>query len=152
MNIQDVISDFQIVGYRIKQLSLTNDFVFFDPESENVTREIDVQYEISDPYYYEDDENAIGGTVVLYIDVNVFDDEEKIAINLELEGGFCQNDNKDIELFKNMLEINGCASLYSIGRGIVTSVTSQMCVNGTVTIPMINTFKLKEKRDTEDEA
>lgn len=45
-----------------------------------------------------------------------------------------------------MLAVNGCAALYSIGRGIISDITSQMSMegSGTILLPMINTFELRE--------
>ena len=152
MNINEIVSDFQIVGHRIQALSLENDFAYFDPGDEKLCREVNVTYQLSDPFDFDDDKDSIGGAVTLYIDVSVYDEEKSATVHLELEGGFSLNGSRDAEQLRSMLEVNGCAALYSIARGIIAGVTSQMSVNGTSTIliPMINTFELRDSAE-EDE-
>lgn len=144
MNTQEIMADFQIVGYRIINLNISNDFYYLDQESEKITREIDVQYQLHDPFDFEDDKDSIGGVVTLFIKANISDGERQLTVDLQLEGGFSLNNSRDIDQLNGMLEINGCATLYSIGRSIIMGATNQVCLNGTITLPMINTFKLRE--------
>ena len=150
MDINSITSDFQILGHSIKALELNNDFIVFDTTNENITREIDVKYAIGDHFELDDNQDSIGGTVTLYTEVKITNDDKTASIHLELEGGFALINSKDKERLDSMLAINGCAALYSISRGIIASITSQMAANGygTILIPMINTFELKA--DTND--
>ncbi|MEG1470311.1 MAG: hypothetical protein RSC31_06670 [Anaerovoracaceae bacterium] len=64
---------------------------------------------------------------------------------MEIEGCFELESSNDENLLKEMLQINGSAALYSVARGIISSVTSHMCTNGTVLIPMLNMYELKSE-------
>ena len=151
MNIQDIKADFQILGYRIVNLNVSNDFIFLDLGSDDINKEIDVKYQLSGPFDFEDDANSIGGAVTLLIEAHIYDGEKQISINLAIEGGFSLNDSRDTNKLKEMLKVNGCAALYSIGRSIIMGATSQMCINGTITIPMVNTFKMSEIAKSDEE-
>ena len=150
MDVNEIKAPFQIIGDRIKKLEIENDFVFIDLTDEGIKREIGVSYEVSDPFILDDSEETFAGQVMMYIDLEVSDDECKACISLELEGCFIIDEPNSEEVLREMLPINGCAALYSIARGIISSVTSHMCGNGSILIPMINTFELRDSIE-EDE-
>lgn len=154
MNINEVVSDFQIIGHSIKALELHNSFLFFGSDDDSIQREFLASYDLGDPFDMESEENSIGGVVTLYLDVNIYNEEATATIHLELEGGFLLNNSKDEELLKSMLSINGTAALYSIGRGIISGITSQMALDGsgTIMLPMINTFELNNALREEAES
>lgn len=154
MNINEIVSDFQILGHSIKALSIENDFIYMDATDDSLKREINVSYELREPFDVEFEKDSIGGAVKLYIDTRTFNEECTASIHLELEGGFVLKGSKDDEQLRNMLAVNGCAALYSIGRGIISGITSQMAVDGTGTImlPMINAFELRSESDDLPEA
>lgn len=150
MNINEIVSGFQIIGHSIKTLHLENGFIFFDPNDDTVQREVYVSYDMSEPFD-ADDGDSIGGALTLYIDTKTSNEENSTEIHLELEGGFILAGSKDADKLKEMMAVNGCAALYSIGRGIISGITSQMSVDGTGTImlPMINTFELRNDQEGE---
>ena len=57
---------------------------------------------------------------------------------MAIEGCFNAPSEMGEETFKNMLEVNGITSLYSIARGFVQSTSSQTLLTGSVLLPMIN--------------
>ena len=145
MNINEIASDFQILGHSIKCFNIVNEFVYLDPADSSVSREFNVSYELSEPFDNDSDKEAICGAVTLFIDVTISNEENTSSVHLELEGGFMLKNCRESEKLNEMLAVNGCAALYSIGRGIISGVTSQMSIDGTGTImlPMINTFELR---------
>lgn len=150
MNINEIVSDFQIIGHSIKALSIENDFIYMDSTDDNLQREFNVSYEMSDPFDPNLENDSIGGSVTLYIDTRTFNDECTASVHLELEGGFILKGSKSVEQLNKMLSVNGCAALYSIGRGIISGITSQMAVDGTGTIllPLINAFELRHEDES----
>ena len=60
---------------------------------------------------------------------------------MSIEGCFNASSEFGEENFKNMLELNGIASLYSIARGFVQSTSSQTLLAGSVLLPLINVIE-----------
>ena len=147
MNINEIVSDFQILGHSIKALSIENEFIYMDSTDDNLQRELNVSYELSDPFDPTFENDSIGGCVTLHINTRTYNDEYTASIHLELEGGFILKGSKSVDQLNDMLSVNGCAALYSIGRGIISGITSQMAVDGTGTImlPLINAFELRHE-------
>ena len=146
MNIENIKANLQIIGTRIAKLNISNDFVYIDLDDENISREIDVSYELSPAFAVKDKENLTTQNILMYVRLKVTDDELQANIDLDLEGGFIF-DGTDKEQLRDMLTVNGTATLYSIARGIISSITSHMCTNGTLLLPMINMFRLREELD-----
>ena len=150
MNIENIKANLQIIGTRIAKLNINNEFVFIDLNDENISREIDVSYELSPAFDVEDEENLTAQNILMYIRLKITDGELQANIDLDLEGGFIF-DGTDKEQLHDMLTVNGTATLYSIARGIISSITSHMCANGTLLLPMINMFSLREELDNSDD-
>lgn len=150
MNIENIKANLQIIGTRIAKLNINNEFVFIDLNDENITREIDVSYALSPAFDVEDGENLTAQNILMYIRLKITDGELHANIDLDLEGDFIF-DGTDKEQLRDMLTVNGTATLYSIARGIISSITSHMCANGTLLLPMINMFKLREELDNSDD-
>ena len=69
-----------------------------------------------------------------------------MSFSIVLNGGFVDNlvDNKDE--FEKFLTVNGSASLYGIARGIIISLSSLSMNGGQIILPMVNFFKMREKK------
>ncbi len=146
MNIETIQSNFQFIGNTIRELNIHNDFV--NLPKEDAKREFDVSYDI-ESITIED--NEAWGIINLYVNCSVTstttDDDDKpdeYEISLVLNGCF-KDDITNEDKFKEMLEINGCAVLYSIARSIITSVSSLTLFDGSITLPMINVFEMIKK-------
>lgn len=143
MNINEIEANLQLVGTRVSKLNIENDFVFFNPLDESVIKEIDVSYETSEPYYMEDAPDSVAENLMMFIRLNISNGTNTLHLELDIEGGFmldCENE----EMIKEMLPVNGVAAIYSIARGIVSSITSHICTKGTVLLPMINVIRLRK--------
>ena len=145
MNINEIASDFQILGHSIKRFNIVNEFIYLDSADNSINREFNVSYELSEPFDNALDKEALCGAVTLFIDVTISNEGNTSSVHLELEGGFMLKNCRESEKLNEMLAVNGCAALYSIGRGIISGVTSQMAIDGsgTIMLPMINTFELR---------
>lgn len=152
MDINTIKAKLQMIGNRIIGLNIENDFVFLDLNSENIQREINVTHDISDSYFIE--ENILARNLMMDIDLKISDivegDTLELCVNLKIEGGFCIDESGTDEDLIDLIEVSGTAALYSIARGVISSITSQTCTNGTILLPMINMFELKKQIDLEN--
>ncbi len=76
--------------------------------------------------------------------------KEKYKAKIILEGMFMgQKDAMDEEAFKDMLNVNGIAALYSVVRSTLISISAQTLSHGTITLPMINVFEYSRNAEEE---
>lgn len=130
------LSDFQIIGSTIKNVKIRNDFLSLS-NGNNVKRKIDVSHLLGNIELVEDGQ-VLSGTIILNIKVNISENKKKYNLDMAIEGCFNAPSEMGEETFKNMLEVNGITSLYSIARGFVQSTSSQTLLTGSVLLPMIN--------------
>ena len=143
MDVKNVKANLQIIGTRIRKLDIENSYVFVELSDESINRELDLHYEIGDTFETED--NTLAMTLIMDIEAVIYDEEDRMKVSIEIDGGFYIENSVDKELLEKMVTVNGSAALYSIARGIISSITSQVCTNGTVVLPMVNMFDLKEQ-------
>ena len=143
MDIKNIMAEFQLLGTAIICMEVHNNFVHIDNFSE-LEKSMDVEYEVVDTMM---DDNMRFGKIRIYVNLNMKKAEEEMKINLILEGGFGADPEMSEETFYDLISLNGCASLYSIARSIIMSISSQTCSGGQVILPMINVFKLKEEKE-----
>lgn len=142
MDIKDCESSFQMIGNRVCKLILKNDFVSIS-NLRDADYNIDADYEIKQ---IENKNNECTGILLLMVKTGVKDKEKhKLTVELQIEGCFTAI-GMDKENFTDMLSVNGCTALYSIARAIIVSVSSQSMCGGQLIIPLINVFKLHEKK------
>lgn len=146
MNIENITADFQLIGTRIAKLTIDNEFTLIDLNDEALTREIDVSYDVSPVFTVN---GLMAQNIMMYIRLKVSNGESYTTIKLDLEGCYIFG-GKDKEQLYEMITINGTATLYSIARGMISSITSHMCTNGTLILPMINMFKLRDGINKQD--
>lgn len=132
------LSDFQIIGSTIKSVKIKNDFLTLSNNS--VKRKIDISHSVGNIDVIEDGK-FFSGIIVLNIKVNVSQNKNKYNLDMSIEGCFNASTEIGEENFKNMLELNGIASLYSIARGFVQSTSSQTLLAGSVLLPLINVIE-----------
>lgn len=151
MNVDSIKSNFQFIGNQIKTITLKNDFIEL-PSIENLKRFIDVTYEISDVHLVPDT-NKILGVVELHVWCKAEDKEsdEEMVLEMCISGCFIDEAVVKEEDFKEMLSLNGCATLYGIARAIVISLSSQSMDGGQLILPMVNFFKLKNHEEENQE-
>lgn len=143
------LSKFQIIGSSIKKINIKNDFIILEND-EKLKREIEIAHSISSLDII-DDGNTIYGTILLNIKVKIALKKKKYNIDLSIEGGFKAPAEIGEENFRNMLQVNGITSLYSIARGFIQSTTSQTLASGSVMLPMFNVAAYSKDMNKEDE-
>lgn len=148
MNAENIKSGFQLLATSIKHIEVNNSFTYFD-DNEEIDRKYDVTYEIDD--ISRDDHDTILGTISLNVIAIVKNKDAEMNFNLIIQGCFMSEDDTKSEEFRDMLEINGCATLYSISRAMILNISSQSCFGAHILLPMINLFKLKEKNNENEQ-
>lgn len=142
MTINKYLSEFEFVGSSIKTIKIRNDFITMN----NIVKSkktIDVTHSI-DSIQTNKEEEKILGIITLNIKVLISEGKKKLNINMSIEGCFRGPAEMGEEQFKNMLQVNGVTSLYSISRGFIQSTTSQMLSSGSVVLPMFNVAAYSE--------
>lgn len=144
MDTKNVESSFQLMFNSIINLSLENDYIKIG-DDDDIKRKYDVSYKIRD---IAESGDSLTGFLDLHVNVSVGNDEDKLMglkMSMTVRGVFTDSLNVSKEDFRQKLAINGTASLYSISRSIVAMVSSQALSGESLTLPMINVFKLVEQ-------
>jgi len=147
MNFESV---FQLLGHTIKKVSVKNDFINMKDEGD-LLRQVDFSHETREA---QTDGPFQAGVVTLTIKVDIRKKEGRKIVNrfegsFEIEGYFSGPENMDAEAFRNMLNINGSAALYSIARGFLISLSSQVLNEGRVLLPLVN-FVARQNSEAEN--
>ena len=145
MNSKEIKSDFQLLATSIKKIEFSNTFTYFE-DTDSVERFFDVSYEVDD-ISSDEENNILMGTITLNVIAVIKDNESEMKFDLLIQGCFTSKNEIKVQDFRNMLEINGCATLYSISRSIILNISSQACFGAHILLPMINLFKLKESNE-----
>lgn len=150
MIIKDAQAGIMLQGCIVKSLNVKNDLAI-PPTALEVPPIIDMDYDI-----YQIDEsldNIYSGSMTLTTKVT-YKQGRKVAftMTMALDGAFaapkvvCENIND----FKKKLKINGLASLISVARANISTLTSNIFFSGCVKLPMINVFKLIKQKEEQD--
>jgi len=135
------ISPFTFIGSRIKKLTYTNPFINLPADAKYM---LDADYSVDEMTV---NENRPRGIITLSLKVKISYKRKAGSLNLELEGCFdLEDESVDEDAFERMLQINGVAMLYSIGRSILQTITSQSYLGESVALPMINVISLYEQK------
>lgn len=149
MDIKNVESKFQILSSKITRLNIDNSFLIYD-ERKAGKKNIDVSYKICHIEDLEEKKEHFG---VLDIFINIFSEieEQKCVLNLAIRGFFNAPLDLPQEVFEKMLKVNGCTALYSIARGMVGSISSQVFYFGNIVLPMVNFIHFHEVLESSSE-
>lgn len=142
---KEFVADFQLVGNRIIDLKIHNDFIAVDTDSTTETKKkLKLTHSVN--AITQGDNGKWSGLLELIVSVKLIRDKQKLTVDLTQEGCFTANAKMDSDEFEKMLEINGISSLYSIARATILSISSQTLVYGNVMLPMINVYNYSEKK------
>lgn len=147
---QEIKSDFQMIANYIKKVNVSNTFLELPPMDQlNYSLEAEYDNVSIDPQ----ENGGFIGSIDLWVKATVKEkgSKEKISILLVLNGGFYDDLVKKEEDFEKFLTVNGAASLYGIARGIIISLSSVSMNGGQLILPMINFFKMKEKKTASEQ-
>lgn len=148
-SVEKSMSDFQFLTSRIEKIAFENTVLHIDEDCQKV---IDLNF--GDVDSLENDEEMTG-KITLNVIVEVQKNNEKVvSINYVITGFFKDKKNCDKESFERMLKINGLATLYSLARAHITTISSLAGIQP-LTIPMINVYNYvlqkENKKKAEDE-
>lgn len=148
MDTNRVLADFQFLDNKVVKFHIENN----SPNTRNKTVKInyDMDYEIIS---CEELEDTHLGIVDLIVDLEgQIHENEIFKIHLRMKGKFVGSKNKlTLSKFREMLEINGTATLSQIARAYLISVST---LSGMVSInlPMVNIYAMKKyKEELKDE-
>ncbi len=142
------LSKFQIVGTSVKKLKIKNDFIIFD-NNNNLKRKIDVSHEIISIDIL-DERKTFFGILLLNIQASISSGKKKYVIDVSIEGCYEAPVELGEENFREMLQLNGITSLYSIARGFIQSVSSQTLASGSILLPMFNVASYSKDLNLEE--
>lgn len=142
MNTEKVESCFQMIGARVVDYKLHNDFVSIDG---NEKKKLDMTHTISQIGKNSDD--CVLGIMQLTLKIQLWKGKEKLKIDLTIEGCFKAPEDMADDEFEKMLNVNGTAALYSIARSFVLSNTSQVLLDGKVILPMVNVVEYSRSNE-----
>lgn len=143
------LSEFQIIGTSVKSFKIKNDFVALNHE-QNEKRDIKLSHSITSIGKI-DDEASYLGTILLNIKSKISANKKKYTIDLSIEGCFSAPIDMGEENFRDMLQINGLTSLYSIARAFIQSTTSQTVLSGSILLPMFNVAAYSKDLDSQNQ-
>ena len=141
----DLYSPFHIEHNKIADLQI-NQYESLFP-FENVTVDFGVDYKISD-IHEENDCHA--ANIDLLFNINgIADNKEKIFFIKLIMVGLFSGDSSELsqDEFKDMLKVNGVATLIQLGRSYVTAITALSGFKKQINLPMINVFELNEMKE-----
>ncbi len=133
----------QLVGTRISKLTIKNDFISLP---DNCKHTLDLDYKIGKIQSIDESitkelgenfKDALITNGIMTLTVQNSHDENSMDIEIEADACFIYF-GSDKEDFEQLARKNGAATLYSVLRGQLMSITSQ-CVDGkSIVLPMLN--------------
>lgn len=134
-------ADFQFVANRVSLFSLETKDI--DTSGNPAKIDTDIDYNILSA---EKEENNFVGAVEFIAEIKAKVKKSILfKISLKMEGVFVGNPYVlTDESFRNMLELNGVATLSHLSRSFIMSTTTLAGINPPIRLPMVNIHKLKE--------
>lgn len=141
MNTKKFQPTFQLIANSISEVNITNTIESFSND-ENLKREFSFKPK---NIAIEEHENYKSAGVDLEVNVLVErDDASKFDATFVFNGVFIDNVKVPNEELEEKLRINGVAALYSIARGCITNISSQVLVDGKIVLPLVNFVEAAE--------
>lgn len=143
MEVDKIMADFQFLNNKIIEFSINNSPLKTKEKeikvSYNMDYEIVICNEVEDGYI---------GIIDFIVDLTgKIEESEAFKIHLKIRGNFIgSKNNLSMDKFKEMLEVNGTATLSQITRAYITSVTS-LSGMPTINLPMANIYAMKKYKD-----
>ncbi len=134
MDVNNYISSFQIVGNSIVDISVKNNLVNINDSSE-IERTLDVSYAIEKQPPTDSKKVSL---VNLTVSLTLSHGELSTDIRYTVQGCFTIDNAAPDDEFEAMLDVNGCATLYSIARADIASISAHIYYSGKILLPMLN--------------
>lgn len=138
-SVDEFLSDFQFISNTVSNISFTNRI---SKIGENCKKRMNLNY---DSINMQEAANLLIGTIILKIDIDVVDGEKCLTrLSYSAIGAFSTKDTQNKDKFEDMIKINGLATLYSIARANILTISSLAGI-GEINIPMINVYEYVTK-------
>lgn len=146
MNFNKITSNMIFLGCVIKELEVSNELISM---SENIKKGFNMDVDVVDIGCKEDGSDRIGKVQLDIVIETKKGDDKKGNFHMTLEGAFTTSEVVEEDEFEKMLLLNGATTLYSIARGKIESITSNIYQNGKITLPMINMYEFYKEKANE---
>ncbi len=142
----NIMASFQMLGSRVVSLNVKNDSL-----SSNIIalgkKDLEISHELVSA---ELQEGMLIGIIRLNVSVRIKQDKTRYTLKLCIEGGFSAPQEMGNDNFKRMMSLNGIASLYSIARAHICTISSQSFADGSIMLPMIDVTKYSKNLDHQE--
>ena len=141
----DLYSPFRIEQNKIVDLQINQYDNFFS--FENITVDFGVDYKIAN--MHEENDCYTANIELLFTINGIAENKEKVFFIKLIMLGLFRADSSELSQaeFKEMLKINGVATLIQLGRSYVTAMTALSGFREQINLPMINVFELNEVKE-----
>lgn len=143
MKTDKIMADFQFSNNKVIEFSIQN--ILLLAKNKAIKVDCDMDYDIVSCNEAEDSYLGIVDFIVNL--TGKIEDSQTFKIHLIMRGNFIgSNRNLSMEMFKEMLEVNGTATLSQISRAYITSVTSLSGMHP-INLPMVNIYEMKKYKE-----
>lgn len=133
MKLNTIATGIELIGTTVKTLTIDNNIV--DAERDG-KRNFGIN--INEPEFQKAD-NKYFAQILIDFEVEINQaEEQRCRIHLSIEGAFLSEENANVEVFKELVIVNGAAALIGIARGKLEAITANIFNNGKVVIPFVN--------------
>ena len=143
MKINKIMADFQFLNNKVIEFSIQNSLL--NTKDKVIKVDYDMDYEI---VIFNKVEDGYLGIVDFIVKLTgKIEESESFKIHLKMRGYFIGSKSKlSIDKFKEMLGVNGTATLSQISRAYIISVTS-LSGMPPINLPMVNIYAMKKYKD-----
>ena len=145
MNTKKIEATFQLLANSISKIDITNN-LFRISESDNLRKEFSLKIDnicIEQHHTYKS--AAMDLSVNVLVSDNNTDKPREFKALMTINGIFIDTTDITDEEFKQKLNINGSAALYSIARGCLINISSQVLEEGKIILPLVNFIEMSKK-------
>lgn len=143
MKTDKIMADFQFLNNKVIEFSIENNLLNIKDKVIKVN--FDMDYDIVSCNEVED--GYLGVVDFIVNSIGKIEESESFKIHLKMRGNFIGfKRNLNMDKFKEMLEVNGAATLSQISRAYITSTTS-LSGMPSINLPMVNIYAMKKYKD-----
>lgn len=143
MKTDKIMADFQFLNNKVIEFSIENNLL--NIKDKVIKVDFDMDYDIVSCNEVED--GYLGVVDFIVNSIGKIEESESFKIHLKMRGNFIGfKRNLNMDKFKEMLEVNGAATLSQISRAYITSTTS-LSGMPSINLPMVNIYAMKKYKD-----
>lgn len=143
MKTDKIMADFQFLNNKVIEFSIENSLL--NIEDKVIKVDFDMDYDIVGCNEVED--GYLGVVDFIVNSIGKVEENESFRIHLKIRGNFIGSKrNLNMDQFKEMLEVNGVATLSQISRAYIISTTS-LSGMPSINLPMVNIYAMKKYKD-----